>query len=398
MIRQVTEGGITWLPGLSLSDIPHPLPKGIHIHIRREEIGLEIQGLVGAIPLLNGDTIQIIPKIGRVNFLRLLFKAEGFQRDLDREFDDFVKYSVEDDQNIASFVACQLMVSADEIIKRSPKQGRVKRRREGLFAIGQLDAMATALNIASHKSEPIVYYAKERTPDIPENRVITEAILRGWLMLDETERDRFRSIREKWLGRFARAKKLWADLEHVEQGFASARYGGPRDYYRKALMLSQIVLGSNGLGFNEAATIEGDSVLLRADDIFEKYLRNVISGAYSEDGYVVTKGGTSVTTLYTDGSHKLEPDIVISREGHIQLIIDSKYKAVTNDDHCQMHTYLTIFGVKRGLLLAPLVYGDKEDIREYSTVDNTVIREVYLPMSNLTVTEDLLSKVIEKFA
>jgi len=398
MIRLATEGDITWLSGLVSSDIPYPLPKGISVHIRRDEVGLEIQGLVGAIPLLNGDTLQIIPKIGRVNFLRLLFKAEGLQRDLEREYDDFVEYSVEDDQNVDSVVARQLMVSAAEIITRSPKHGRVMRRREGAFAVGQMDAVATALNIACHKRAPVVYFLKEKTLDIPENRVITEAVVRAWPMVDETYRGDLRWLHDQWLGRFPRSANLSADLDHVEQGFASAKYGGPRDYYRKTLMLSQIVLGSNGLGFSEAATIEGDAVLLNTAAIFEKYLRNVISSAYSETGYVVTKGGIGVSSLYTDGSFELQPDIVVSKDSRTLLIADAKYKVPTAGDHYQMHTYLAAHGVKRGLLLAPLFNGDEVAIREYSTADKTVIREAYLPMSNLPIIEEFLGSVIERFA
>jgi 5-methylcytosine-specific restriction endonuclease McrBC regulatory subunit McrC len=395
MIRQAKEGEVTWLPGLRASDIPHPLPNGISIHLRRGELGLEAQGLVGAIPLLNGDTLQIVPKIGRVNFFRLLFKAEGFQRDLEREYDDFVSYSVDEDENIDSVVARQLMFSAADIIKRSPQQGRVKRRCEGMFAAGQMDAVSTAMNIACRKQEPVTYFIKERTLDIPENRVLTEAIVRAWLTLEETDRGELRSVHERWLSRFPRSTNLDADIQQVEQGFASASYGGPRDYYRRALMLAQIVLGSNGLGLSEVAAVEGDAILLNTADIFEKYLRNVISDAYSEAGYVVTKGGVGVTSLYTDGSFELQPDITVSRDGRTLLIADAKYKRPTAGDHYQMHTYLAVHVVKRGLLLAPLYDGNEVVVREYSTTDKTVVREVYLPMGDLKVTEAFLGTVIE---
>ena len=95
MIQKAEEGEITWFPGLTLSAIPHPVSKEIKIHLKRAVLGLEPQGVVGAIPLRNGDTLQIVPKIGHVNFLRLLFKAEGHQPDLEREYNEFVDYSVD---------------------------------------------------------------------------------------------------------------------------------------------------------------------------------------------------------------------------------------------------------------------------------------------------------------
>lgn len=398
MIRLAKEGDITWLYGLHPSDIPHPLPKGISVHIKQDTVGLEIQGLVGAIPLLNGDTLQIIPKIDRVNFLRLLFKAEGVQHDLEREYDDFVEYFVDNDNNIDSIVARQLVVSASEILNRSPKQGRIKRRNEGVFAAGQIDTVATALNIACHKNNPVVYSLREKTVNIPENRVITEALMRSWPMLGDVDHKNFKPILERWLSKFPRSTDLAEDLNHVEQGFASGKYGGPRGYYGKALMLSQIILGSNGLGFNEGAVIEGDAILLNSADIFEKFTRNTISEAYSSLGYVVTKGGVGVNSLYTDGSFDLQPDMVISKDNQIILIADAKYKKPTAGDHYQMHTYLAVNGVKRGMLISPLFAGNDLEIKEYSTANKMIIREVYLPMSDLAATEEFLGTVIERFS
>lgn len=349
-------------------------------------------------PLLNGDTLQIVPKIGQINFLRLLFKAEGFQQDLEREYADFVSYSVEEDQNVDSIVARQLMYSAAQIMNRSPQQGRVKRRRQGMFAAGQIDAVSTTFNLACRKEEPVVYFVREKTLDIPENRVLSEAIVRTSMALDEADRIELDWIRERWLSRFPRSEDLEDDLEEVEEGFASGRYGGPRGYYRRALMLAQVVLGSSGLGFSERATVEGDAILLNTADIFEKYLRNVINEAYSGAGYVVTKGGVGVMSLYTDGSFELEPDISISRDGRTQSIADAKYKQPTSGDHYQMHTYLAVNGIKRGLILAPLYDGSDVVVCEYSTTDKMVIREIYLPMNDLNLTEKFLGTLVEKYS
>lgn len=398
MIWKVKEGKITWLPGLTPSDIPHPLPTGIIIHLRGDELGLEIQGIVGAIPLRNGDTLQITPKVGQVNFLRLLFKAEGYQRDLESAYNEFVEYSIDDEENIDEIVSRQLLYCAEEILKRSPQRRRISSRHIGLFATGQIDPVATALNVACHKEEPVVYVSKDKTEDIAENRVITEAIIRARPMLNDSTWRGLRAIYDRWIRRFPRSYDLSADLERIEKRFAARSYGGPRDYYRKALMLSQIILGSSGIGFSEAASIEGDAVLLNTADIFERYLCNVISEAYGDTGYVVSKGGVGVTSLYTDGSFELIPDIVIARNNRTLLIADAKYKVPTAGDHYQMYAYLAVNGVKRGLLLSPLFDGNEVIVREYATSNKVVVRETYLPMINLEATEEFLGTLIERFA
>lgn len=397
MIRRAKEGETTWIPGLGTDDLPS-LPSGITIHIRRGQVGIEPQGIVGALPLLNGDTLQITPKVGRANFFRMLFKAEGFQRDLEREFASFVSYSVDDEQNLDTIVARGLLTSTAEILSRSAQQGRIKKRHVGSFASGQIEVLPTLLNTEARRADPVVYILKERTIDIAENRVLTEAIKRAWAVLDSDEKSKFLPVHIRWIRNFPGSFDLHDDLRTVEQGFASGRYGGARDYYRHALMLALVMLGGRGLGFSESAMITADAVLLNTADIFEKYLRNVLAAAYSNKGYTIVKGGLGAKTLYDDGSFELVPDITISKSAETLLIADAKYKEPTSGDHYQMQTYLSVFGISRGIILAPLLKGEEVIVREYASRAKIIVREVYLPLNNLPKTEQFLSTMVERYA
>lgn len=398
MIHSITEGEIRWLPGLALQDLPFPMPIGITVHAKRELLGLEAQGIAGSIPMSNGATLHIRPKIGQVNFLRMLFLAEGAQADLQREYEQFVDYYVDDDEALNSLVARHLMVSASQILHQSPMIGRVNRTNRGAFALGRVDALKTAVNIASRQDEPVAYNLKVRTKDIAENRVISEAIIRAAVLLSETDFEKYKPIFYKWISRFPRSKDIADDLQTVEEGFASSKYGGPRGYYQKALMLSQIFLGSMGMGLGEASVIQGDAVLLSTADIFERYLRNAIANAYAKDGYIVTKGGGAKQSLYTDGSYEIDPDIVVSREGKTVLIADAKYKRPTSSDHYQMNSYLSTFGISSGVLLAPLYQGSEVVTKDYATGRGAFVREVYLPMDDLRATEAFLGTLVERYS
>jgi 5-methylcytosine-specific restriction endonuclease McrBC regulatory subunit McrC len=397
MIRTAFEGDITWLSGLSASDIPYPLPSGIRVLVQGAKIGLEVLGVVGSIPLRNGDTLQIIPKIGRVNFLRLLFRAEGNQTDLESSFEEFVQLSVTDEASIDTAVSRHLLFSAEEILKRSPLRGRVARRHRGSFAAGRIDVLATVLNLASRQEEPVVYVSKDKTEDIPENRVITEAIIRVWATLQNADHNNFRHVYDRWVKRFPRSRTLGADLEKIEQRFASRGYGGGRDYYRKALMVSQVVLGTNGIGLGEGSSLEGDAIVINTADVFEKYLRSVITRAYAASGYIVTKGGVGTASLYVDGKFELIPDIVVDRNQRTVLIADAKYKVPTASDHYQMATYLAAKHVSSGLLLSPRFDDGEIEIREYATATRVAVREVFLPMNDLEATEKFLGTIVERF-
>jgi 5-methylcytosine-specific restriction endonuclease McrBC regulatory subunit McrC len=398
MIRQIQEGEISWLIGLSLVDIPKSLPKGISLHIKDGVLGIESQNVIGTIPLGNGDTLQIIPKIGRVNFLHLLFKAEGNQKFLESEFDNFVEYSLEDDRNIDSIVARQLVLHLEVILRRSPLIDRVKITKSGQFACGQIDVVKTAINIACRNSDPVVSSVKEKTINTAENRILTEALLSSWSVLAGSSKIPLKGTYDRWMRRFPRSTRAANDLLEIERKFASGGYGGSRDYYRRALMLAKIILGGSGVGFDNDNTLVGDAVLINAADVFEKYVRSVISSAYQENGFIVSKGGAGIQSLYSDGSFELIPDVVIRRDNKILLIADAKYKKPTAADHYQMAAYLAAHGVSRGLLLAPLFSGDDLVIKEYATDGKIIVREVYLPMHNLPAVEETLSSILEVFS
>lgn len=397
MLRSIKEGEVSWLVGLTIEDLPQPLPSGLYVHAKGTLLGLEAQGVAGSIPLRNGDTLQITPKIGQVNFLRMLFLAEGSQGSLRREYDDFVALFVDEEESLNALVARQLMVSAAKILHQSPMIGRVERRRRGAFASGRIDPVKTAMNITARRIDPVEFVSRERTTDTPENRVISEALCRAILSLSADDREKYNPIIVKWNRRFPRSRSIFDDLRKVEEGFSSSRYGGPRGYYNRTLMLSQIILGSFGMGLGEASFVEGDAILLNTADVFERYLRATIASAYADRGYVVTKGGGAMRSLYTDGSYEIEPDIVVQRDGRVVLIADAKYKIPTSSDHYQMNAYLGTLNTTSGVLLSPSMATEEVQVKDYSTGRGCFVHEAFLPMSDLASTEAFLAAIVERF-
>jgi 5-methylcytosine-specific restriction endonuclease McrBC regulatory subunit McrC len=52
-----------------------------------ETISLEAGPYVGTLPLRNGDTLYILPRVGRNSFSRMLFRTEGLDETIRKEFD-----------------------------------------------------------------------------------------------------------------------------------------------------------------------------------------------------------------------------------------------------------------------------------------------------------------------
>ncbi len=317
---------------------------------------------------------------------------------MQREFDEFVAYSTDEHSDIDLLVAKQMLKAADEIMRRSPLVGRIHNHRSGRFAMGRLDARETAFNIAAHREEPVVFWVQDRTVDIAENRLLTEAVIRSFHLLPLAERQAWTKTYSRWTTRFPRSRDVAHDLQEVSGAFASKRYGGARDYYRKALMLAEVLLGSSGLGVAGTDNIEGEAVLINTANTYEKYIRNTIARSHADLGFVVCKGDAWPTSLYTDGSRQTIPDIVVYRDRSVKLIADAKYKEPSASDHYQMYVYLQVFGIGTGLLLAPTFNEDTVMRRKFSTADGKSIWEVYLPMMNLEATEELLGGLITHFS
>ena len=393
MIREIVENEIGWLGDLSLDDLPSQLPSTISLHARGRQIGLKADGVVGSIPLANGDTLRIRPKVGPVNFFRLLMVAEGSVPSLKREYDAFVEHELEDVDSIDSILVRRLFRSAETILTRSPIVARVIRLHRGTFAVGAINISATALGVASRADDPVVYASKDKTNSTVENRVLTEALLRAWRMMEPVDQSVYRPTLERWRRRFPRSQDLSADLEQVDRGFASDRYGGPRDYYREALMLARVLLGMEGVGFSGSRIVTGDPILISTADVYERYVRNVISAACANTGYTVTKGWVGSVSVYTDGAVEMVPDIVISKGGNAVLVADAKYKDPTAADHYQMFTYLSRGGVRRGILLSASDRLTRIEAREHITNSGLVVQEVALPMRDLATTERYLERI-----
>tara|TARA_R110002049_G_scaffold309095_2_gene516833 strand:- start:2156 stop:3361 length:1206 start_codon:yes stop_codon:yes gene_type:complete len=392
------EGETTWLSGIRFEDLPYDLPPGIQILNKSGMVGLRVDGIVGALALRDGRTLRISPKIGEANFFAMFFRAEGQMDEIERELQQLVEYSTSSDRSVEAFVARSLIFSADEIMRRSPLVGRTPEVKASRSALGAIDPAATVARLKSGSDQPVISRAKTRTVNIPENRLISMALKSAIGFLAYEDQARLLGIVQRWTERFPTSSDLRQDLQKVELGLARNQYGGPRGYYQKALAASLIILGASGISVSGSNPVLGESVLINTADIYEKYLRNTIRKVYSDKGYLVTKTGIDGTSLYTNGSYALEPDIVVYKENKLVLLCDAKYKSPTSADHYQMQTYLKRFDLRSGILLCPNFGSEKVDERQFQTPEKTIVREVYLPMHDLIATEQYLSSIIQKFS
>lgn len=398
-VLRVTEGTTEWFgSSLQVEDLPPFLPEGLTVHVRKGDVGLEAQGIAGALPLVDGRTLHIIPKVGQVNFFRMLFAAEGALGDLGKLFDAFVELVASDEPNFSGVVARRLFVDLDAILRRGVRRARVRSVATGTFASGRILPVQTFLRTRRHQEDMVAFVRAERTSDTPENRVLTAAARAAWGILETDSRRQCQEIFDAWRRRFGEVDDVARDLALVRRRMAERSLSGPRDYYEEPLMLAEILLGSGGPGMSGGPKIRGDAVLVNTATVFERYVRHVIAKAHLPMGFEVRKGVDSGSqgSLYVDGSVPVDPDVVISKGEVLVVVADAKYKArASADDHYQIGAYLRVLGCGVGALLTAATDEQASvTARRLVTAEGIVVYEIGLPLRDLPATESFLSSVV----
>ena len=124
------------------------------------------------------------------------------------------------------------------------------------------------------------------------------------------------------------------------------------------------------------------SFILNLEEVFEKYIRNVLVGDVSSlgtsievfDGNREGKG-----YLYWDStSNEVRPDIVIRKDRRITLIADVKYKPrTTESDRYQVIAHAHSLGAKNAVLVLPTPTNEDAGLLRRGQILNAAGLEVF---------------------
>lgn len=389
----VNENSTTWLDGFNPRVLPNGLEKRIRIITRANAIGLEVGGVVGSVPLHNGETLHIVPKVGRMNFFRMLLTAEGLQDFLTSDFTDFVRYDLSEEDSIPQLVAKSYLHQISFLQSSSLRFIRSNKIQTGEFASGAVIPLPTVLRLRLKSSKPIVFSERVRNVVTPENRLLAAAAIRAFEYLNSSYISPDIARTFHFWKKFYDPRCLTQDLAEVNHSLSKGKYLGSRGYYVKALTIAKLLLSQAGIAQGSIAEIEGDGALINTSHLFEQYLRSLLTIRYGREGIIVRKGGSPGRTLYTNGDYGLIPDITITRGSQYLAIGDAKYKDSDAGDHYQLCTYLAAYGVKTGFLLRP----SSEKVKNVGiirhTTDKRSVFEIHLPLDDLDATERIINNL-----
>jgi len=385
VLWDVRECAATELPGFDLAWLPKGLPAQIRPFYKANRVGLEVDTLVGSIPLKNGDTLQLRPRVGNANFIRMLVESEATNAALDTRDDKLVGYSFTEDASLAALVARPFVKSLLAVESGSLRFAWQRRQEVAEVAGGELDVLSTALRLAQNNEKPFVFSRRTRTTDVPENRVLAAAaqiaLRRHANLLDRQDRSFLLDFSRK-LAAGALGGEL---IDKVKQRMSSGQYDGARGYYAAALRLALILLGESGFKQGSAEEVRAEPVLFNSASIFEAYVRHQLKLGYQTKGLRVRKSFFPPMSLFREGGVSLEPDIVISKDERLLLVGDVKYKldGVSAADYYQAHIYCARASQKFFVFFTTDEQATRAQASRRKSFLDVEVFEVKLPLANL---------------
>lgn len=386
---------IEWLPSHAYDYLA---PKLRGTRADNIKVQLEAASYVGTLPLLNGDILRILPRVGEGAFWRMLLFSEGLNEVMRREFDQIAAASYADQGTAPwhSLLARSFLQQLQKIDKNSllPDRHRVTRRLP--VAKGKVRLLQTVVALKKKEPMPVLCTFKEKTYATTEHRMLAAAAAR-LLSIGSVETEN-RAVAIRWAQRLVGRLKH-SELEEVMAALRTNRYTGPRSYYIAALTMARLLLADAGIAFEEQRAIEAEAMLTNVRTLFEQYVRAVVRDALRDHGFVVEKREDHAHTLFDDGTCSLIPDVLVSNAAGPQLIVDAKYKLdkpVEEPDYYQMAVYLAAYGVNRGILIMPTSQPGARPVIARRAVTGVQIQEMRVPLDDWKATEGFLATEVRQ--
>ena len=312
---------------------------------------------VGALPLLNGDVLWILPRAGQRAFSRMLILSEGLEDSIhDGYLEEAAIGAVDGESSLVALLARPFLSRLMSIEKNSLEPGREMISAQTQYARGTVNALRTELALATGEFFPVYCTYWSKTYNTAEHRVLGAAAMQ--LLHVGKVQPEYLDVADRWAN-FVKVKRIRTEeIRTVVSGLSQGKYSGYRSYYISALLMARLILSHADVSFSEHNIIHSESMLTNMPLLFERYVRNIFSKTLSSSGYMVekTNGGPRSKRLFIDGTGELFPDILVSQNGQVCLVADAKYKPgreAEAPNYYQMSTYLRAYNCKKGMLVLP---------------------------------------------
>ncbi|WP_282848210.1 McrC family protein [Microbacterium oxydans] len=237
------------------------------------------------------------------------------------EVDD-ASFSFDADQDLPAALASALIRAVGEATGRGLLKGYVSTGETGTVIRGRWN-IARQLKVRPGIPVPVELTYDDYTEDIAENQIL-KAALRALVRLEQLPR--------KVIDKLGPLLGLLSEVSDL-------RVAGPvmlpaasrlNAHYQPALRLARWVLEATSWAHAEGAS-SGSAFLLNVAKIYEDFVGTVFQASLQPLGFDVDLQ-VSDWRLDAEGKIRMRPDIVISRDGRVVAVADTKYKVWGEND------------------------------------------------------------------
>lgn len=310
---------------------------------------------VGVISLRDGFSVQILPKVTvggddeteRRALIRMLREVS----DLPLKSLDTARLMTARTSVLEPLMRMFTQASAN-LAKRGLRGDYLTNEGNERFFRGKLDLAQDIRRNHSRRDRIFVHY-DEFSVDRPENRVI-KATLKHLRSLAHSSA----TIHE--IDFAVRAYDRVSDTSDALGELSKCHLDRTLEGYRPVLRWCEVFL--RGEAFTSFSGSEAASALLfPMERLFESYVAKLICNAASGIGWRATTQDAGLYLFDSPKRFRLRPDIVLRREGHTPVVLDTKWKrvgvgssdGVSQADVYQMYVYQKRYGASRTVLVHP---------------------------------------------
>lgn len=316
---------------------------------------------VGMIQFPNGDQIQILPKVDLATedktdskgskriFLNMLKCLKDFPPTLFRE----ANLNIER-MNLYEYLIAMFVGEVRELLRRGVKSNYVTKEDNITCLKGKLLFSKHLRKNIVHKERFFVQF-DEYDVNTPENKLLKSTLLK----LSQISGD---ADNKKWLHKLIMEFDGFEESVNYDMDFSKVVIDRNNHHYESLMQWCEVFLKNKSF-----SVFSGDgkarSMLFPMNDVYESYVAKNMRCVYSEYGLGVYAQEKHLFLFNDNDLFRLKPDIVVRRKGHAPIIMDTKWKWLTNNeaknynisqaDMYQMFAYSKQYGAHDIWLLYP---------------------------------------------
>jgi 5-methylcytosine-specific restriction enzyme subunit McrC len=316
---------------------------------------------VGLIPINGRIAIRVLPRFPIGNLFWILHRASAALRFMTGHLR---QYEVIGEEGVdpLELLAKQLT----QLCQESLRSGVLRRYLYRTFESGTGGGLNLSQTISRFRSRGIRYLSvwddAELSASLRENQLLKAAMTRVLAYFSTSPDRELRRLtlavaEVLFLLDSVPSLQAWERFSEVEVLNMVRRLPSLHRAYGSVLWLSYLIYSRRGISVESSGAAEFDTFVVNLADVFEDYLRVLVSSRIADlvPGGTVKNGNVDEVRLFTHGDPSIvKPDMYIISGGRPVLVLDAKYKVqVKASDRYEVLAFCEALGVGKAVLLLP---------------------------------------------